>query len=110
MAEPPCKLLACEIYRDGGSIGAVLSHSGRMVSLFLETGPWDHPEDPKFYRSLWVSDGEIPDTHGTEIQPSSDREKEWLARCRNSQRAESLDEQAEVLFGALLDALSERNE
>ena len=109
MAESRYKLVACEIYRDGGSLGAVLSHSNKPVSLFLEIGPWDHPNDPKTYRSLWVSDGEIPDAHGVELQPSSASEKQWLARCTNVRHANDLDEHSVQLFEAFVDALTQRN-
>ena len=109
MSEPRYKLIACDVYRDGGSLGAVLAHANKRVSLFLEIGPWDHPNDPKVYRSLWVSDGEIPDTHGTELALSSPSEKQWLARCQNIHHADNLDDRTVETFATFVNVLDQRN-
>ena len=99
MNDPRRTLVACEIYRDGGSLGAVFNVQEGFESLFLRTEPWDHPDDATF-GSLWVSNGEIPDTHGVEIQPSSLAEREWLLRCKRAALSNDLDEGSASLFSA----------
>ena len=72
------KLDSCDIYRYGGSLGAVLSQGTKHVSLFLQIVPWDKPPKICQYRSLWVSEGQIPDCHGEEVTAASEVERDWL--------------------------------
>ena len=103
-------LKSCDIYRDGGSLGAVLTDgSDESVSLFLQIARWDHPKDARHYQSLWVSGGERPGRRGDEIAASSSEERAWLTRLRGTTLADDLDERVRELFGCLVDALAERN-
>ena len=99
----------CDIFRDGGSLGAVISQGTKRVSLFLEVVPWERPDEPRRYRSLWVSDGEIPDRWGEEVPARSESEREWLARLQNDVSAEAADDNCRVHFRELIAALHDRN-
>ena len=67
----------CDIYRDGGSYGAVLERDGRHFSLFLKVAPWDHPSERNGYLNLWVSEGELPDAQGESCTSGSAEERRW---------------------------------
>lgn len=112
MEENMWNLVWCDIFRDGGSLGAVLRRDSENLSLFLQVAPWDKPPQIMEYKSLWVSKGESPDHHGEEISAGSDSEREWLWELENNVRTDTAQEcyrYSQEHFSNLLAALRRRN-
>lgn len=109
MIDSNCKLIFCDIYRDGGSLGAVLRQADGSVSLFLEIEPWDQPSESRVYGSLWVAEGEIPSRKGVKLEPASQDEKKWIELCKEAQPSRYLDDRSIKHFANFLDILMRRN-
>jgi hypothetical protein len=103
------KLVFCDIYRDGGSLGAVLSEGTTEVSLFLEILPWDRPPKIFQYKSLWVSQGPIPNSHGEEVPVASSIERHWLWQLENNVSTDTSGKDEQMRFRQLVAALRARN-
>lgn len=98
-------LIDCDLYRDGGSYGSVLADtSGNHFSLFLEVGPWDTPSDPRVYESLWLSQGQIPASHGERFAIDSPEFVRWRDIARVT-RMDSSPPAAQSRFGEMISAL-----
>lgn len=99
----------CDIYRDGGSLGAVLSQGTKHVSLFLEIRRWDKPPAIPQYENLWVSEGQVPGSHGEDLTAGSNAERHWLRQLENEVSTEAAAKGYKMRFGELVAALRLRN-
>jgi hypothetical protein len=87
----------CDIYRDGGSYGAVLERDSSLFSLFLDVAPWDHPSQRNGYRNLWISEGELPDAQGQCCESGSADERRWYEILKHASTHECNDTTLERL-------------
>ena len=97
---------SCDIYRDGGSYGAVLRDpSSTAIAIFLEVVPWDLPTEPSNYECVWRNDGEIPDPSGTCFRFHENETVELLDWMRNADVSNASIESKER-FSEMYNALS----
>lgn len=98
-------LITCGIYRDGGSYGCVLADAtGNHFSLFLEVVPWDNPKEPRAYETLWLSNEDIPDSHGESLAIDSSDYIRWRDIARVA-RIETSPPAAQSRFGEMIAAM-----
>jgi hypothetical protein len=103
------KLEWCDVYRDGGSLGAVLCEGEERIALFLEVVPWDKPPETLQYKGLRGSEGEIPDSRGEKVPVEADAERSWLWQLENNVRTDLAQDGDRTRFYELLSALRNRN-
>ena len=99
-ADAMWKLLACEIWRDGGSYSATLRTAEGVVSLWLQVCSWDRIED-RSYEALFVSQGRDA-TKKTERVPSGAAERQWLATLEREVDPAAVDQYAAGTFAELI--------
>jgi len=94
------KLLACDIWRDGGSYSATLQHADGVVSLWLQVAAWKRLED-RSYEALFLSQGRDA-TKKTERVPFGAAQRQWLARLEREVDAAAVDQYAAGTFAELI--------
>lgn len=74
----PMKLVWCDIYRDGGSYGAVVADGERRTALFLEIHRQHRSHVFHSYGALWVAEGELPSVGTHRVATHAVAERDWL--------------------------------
>lgn len=105
------KLLACDIWRDGGSYSASLRSADRVVSLWLQVSTWDRLED-RTYEALFVSEGRDATAKQQHV-PAGAEQRRWLAVLEHEVDRAGVDQYTAGTFAELvaeLRALVEQHE
>lgn len=94
------KLLACDIWRDGGSYSASLQHADRVVSVWLQVSSWDRPED-RTYEALFVSQGRDATAKQQRV-PAGAEQRRWLAMLEHEVDRAGVDQHTAGTFVELI--------
>lgn len=94
------ELLACDIWRDGGSYSATLGTTEGVVSLWLQVSSWDRLED-RSYEALFISDGRDASMKQRRV-PSGAKQRQWLATLEREVDAGAVDRHAAGTFAELV--------
>jgi hypothetical protein len=70
-------VIDCDIWRDGGSISAVVTDDDRTLSFWLQTNDWDVPQEAG-HLNLYLSEGMNPQLKQTIIELASTDEHKWF--------------------------------
>ena len=70
-------LIESDIWRDGGSISAVVLDGELHRAFWLQTNRWDHPRDAG-HDNLFVSEGDRPELKQKIVEVASADERQWL--------------------------------
>jgi hypothetical protein len=99
-------LITCEIWRDGGSISAVVLDGQRHKAFWLQTNHWNHPRE-RGHENLFVSEGNNPESKENRIEIASPIERQWmdyLARVDDG----GAGQEEKKLFQTMIQLLQER--
>ena len=100
------RLITCEIWRDGGSLSAIIADGQRATSFWLQTNMWDKPGE-KQYLDLFVSHGDQPELKEILVPRGSPEERNWMAFLGEVSLEDSSDD-AKERFSQLLQILRDR--
>ena len=70
-------LIGSDIWRDGGSLSAVVLDRDGPRSFWLQTNSWNHPRE-RGHEHLFVSEGTNPESKVNRIDIASIDEHRWL--------------------------------
>ena len=70
-------VIRCDIWRDGGSISAVVSEGDRTLSFWLQTNDWNLRQEAG-HLNLYLSEGMNPELKQTKIDLASADEYKWI--------------------------------
>ena len=94
------KLLACDVWRDGGSYAASLRTLDGVVSLWLQVSPWNRIEE-RTYEALFVSEGQDATAKQQRV-PCGVNQREWLVRLEREVDTGAVDEYTAATFAGLV--------
>lgn len=100
------RLIQSEIWRDGGSLSAVITDGQRAISFWLQTNMWDKPSD-KNHLELFVSEGDQPELKETRVGIASQEEVEWT-EFLTGVSVEDAGEESQERFSEMLHVLRSR--
>jgi hypothetical protein len=102
------RLINSEIWRDGGSLSAIISDGQRVTSFWLQTNMWDKPSE-KQHLELFVSHGGQPELKEAFVARGSPEERNWITfLCEAS--LEDASDDAKERFSELLQILRDRQD
>jgi hypothetical protein len=104
-------LLEAEIWRDGGSLSAVVKNDyGETFSHWLQTTHWGHPRKAS-HSNLFVSTGSRPELRTRKVEISSDEERLILELLKaKASSITDCDEGGRAHFASALSILHARND
>ena len=102
------RLIQSEIWRDGGSLSAIVEDRQRVTSFWLQTNSWDRPTDREHLK-LFVSDGEQPELKQTQVGVGSVEVARWTEFLSEASVEGATDESKER-FSELLQVLLDRQD
>jgi hypothetical protein len=102
-------LVAADIWRDGGSLSAVvLQDNGESISYWLQTTSWNHPREAA-HSNLFVSPGSNPELLQRKVEIRSEEERQLLELLDATVITEC-DEEGQGHFARMLSILHDRND
>mgnify|MGYP000843964698 FL=1 len=102
-------LVEAEIWRDGGSLSAVVRHdNGEIISYWLQTTHWNHPSEAS-HSNLFVTPGDRPELLQRKVEIRSEEERVILEHLDATTITEC-DERGQEHFARMLSILHDRND
>lgn len=100
-------LVTSEIWRDGGSLSAVIrNEDGNVSSYWLQIAPWDLPREA-VHSNLYVTAGAAPEMRQHRVEINSEEERALLALFQSAD-VQGCDSREKDLFAEIISILQQR--